>query len=135
MNCLAQNLLYLRKKKKIQQAQIPATLGFPQSTWSYWENGKTPPDIGSLITISDYFEVSIDDIVRVNLEEADVHLNEKPKVGKKVHPKVHGNVHPKPEKEGILNLSAEDQEVLTMPYPELCKMVRQMRKELNKIKL
>ncbi len=65
---LANNLYFLRRSRQIQQAQIPAILGFPQSSWSNWENGKNNPDIDTLISISNFFEVSLDDLVKTDLQ-------------------------------------------------------------------
>ena len=65
---LANNLYFLRRSRQIQQGQIPAILGIPQSSWSNWENGKNNPDIDTLISISDFFEVSLDDLVKTDLQ-------------------------------------------------------------------
>lgn len=65
---LANNLYFLRRSRQIQQGQIPAILGIPQSSWSNWENGKNNPDIDTLISISNFFEVSLDDLVKTDLQ-------------------------------------------------------------------
>ena len=68
MKLLANNLYFLRRSRQIQQGQIPAILGIPQSSWSNWENGKNNPDIDTLISISNFFEVSLDDLVKTDLQ-------------------------------------------------------------------
>ena len=45
---------------KTTQQELEKTLGISQKTLSNYENGKTDPDIKTLIQIADYFNVSLD---------------------------------------------------------------------------
>lgn len=66
---LSKNLYFLRKSRDITQAQMPENVDVGRATWSNYENGMTEPDISTLIRISDFFNVSIDDLVKEDLEE------------------------------------------------------------------
>ena len=62
-NNFAQNVRQLRLIKNVRQEDVAKALGTTQRKVSYWENGSTEPDIDMLIQISDYFEVTIDELV------------------------------------------------------------------------
>ncbi len=38
-------------------------IGISQSTISKWENGITEPSLSNLIALSDYFDISIDELI------------------------------------------------------------------------
>ncbi len=54
----------LRKARKINQQKIAMDLNVSREVISYYENGKRNPDINMLITLSDYFNVSIDYLIK-----------------------------------------------------------------------
>lgn len=72
---LGLNLRFLRKQRDLTQDEMPAQLGVSRATWSNYENDVTEPGIEMLLRISDFFDVSIDNLLRVNLQ--DVHLSGK----------------------------------------------------------
>lgn len=49
----------IRKKKKLSQLKVAMDLNISREALSYYENGKRNPDTKMLITMSDYFNVSI----------------------------------------------------------------------------
>ena len=53
----------LRKEKGITQEQMAEELGVSGRTISRWETGSNMPDIGMLIEIADFYEVSIPEII------------------------------------------------------------------------
>lgn len=72
----------LRSQKKITQEQLAIILRVSRKTISSWENGHNYPDIQTLISISDFFEVSLDTLLRGDQEMTNkldelVHLNKK----------------------------------------------------------
>jgi len=94
MSFLAKNILFLRKKLKLTQAEMPVRIDVGRATWSNYENGHSEPEIDKIIGIAEYFGVSIDDLLTVDIG-ANVHLNGKDgegKNGKNVHLNVHANV-------------------------------------------
>lgn len=65
---IGNNLKMLRKRLKKSQEEVASDLGLTRSTYSGYENGVAQPNLESLIIISDYYKVSIDDLVKKNLE-------------------------------------------------------------------
>lgn len=54
----------IRKKRGLSQQKVAMELNISREALSYYENGKRSPDISMLIALSDYFDVSIDYLVR-----------------------------------------------------------------------
>lgn len=69
MSLFGNNIHVLRKLNKWQQAEMPDIVGIGRGTWSDYENGRTEPNIEGLIKISTLFGISIDDLVKTNVEE------------------------------------------------------------------
>lgn len=59
-----ENIQKLRKEKNISQEQLAEELNVSRQTIGKWENGVTYPETECLIQISDYFEVSIDTLLK-----------------------------------------------------------------------
>lgn len=49
----------IRKKKKLSQLKVAMDLNISREALSYYENGKRNPDTNMLISMSNYFNVSI----------------------------------------------------------------------------
>lgn len=69
MNHLPGNLYILRKSRKLQQEEMQSALGISRATWSNYENGKTEPQIQTLLQIAAYFEVTIDQLISKDLSQ------------------------------------------------------------------
>jgi transcriptional regulator with XRE-family HTH domain len=63
------NIKLLRKRKGRTQDELAGVLQMKRSTLSGYENGVAQPSIDNLVHISDYFNISIDTLVRINLSE------------------------------------------------------------------
>jgi transcriptional regulator with XRE-family HTH domain len=63
----ASNLKFLRKRKNRTQDEIAETLGMKRSTLSGYENEVAMPGIPALIQLSDYFGISVDTLVKIDL--------------------------------------------------------------------
>jgi len=63
------NLKLLRKRKKFSQEEVAKNLNLTRSSYSGYENGVAQPNIESLILFSDFYKVSIDDLVRKDFEK------------------------------------------------------------------
>lgn len=61
---LSDNLYALRKRGKLTQEQVAAQVGVSRQTLSKWETGESVPDIGNCMTLADFYDVSLDDLVR-----------------------------------------------------------------------
>ncbi|MQS53348.1 helix-turn-helix domain-containing protein [Companilactobacillus mishanensis] len=57
-------LQQLRHAKKITQLELSQDMKVSRQTISSWETGNSFPDIDSLISISDYFDVSLDILIK-----------------------------------------------------------------------
>ncbi len=54
----------VRKRKGYSQLKVAMDLNISREALSYYENGKRSPDIQMLCLMSDYFNVSIDYLIR-----------------------------------------------------------------------
>lgn len=57
-----------RKENNLTQEQIAEKIYVSRQTISNWENGKSYPDLKSLILLSDIYNVSLDQLVRGDLD-------------------------------------------------------------------
>ena len=53
-----------RQKAGLTQEQLAGKIMVSRVTVSHWENGKSLPDIASLITLSDLYQISLDELVK-----------------------------------------------------------------------
>lgn len=65
-NVFKNNLKELRLEKGYGQIELAKKLGVSKGVISLWENGLREPTLSSLITISKFFNISIDDLVGNN---------------------------------------------------------------------
>ena len=61
---LANQILNIRKERKLTQEEFGRLFYVTRQTVSNWENGKSYPDLGILIDISNQFEVSLDSLLK-----------------------------------------------------------------------
>lgn len=73
---LAQQVKQRRQALGISQEELAERVYVTRQTVSNWENGKSYPDIGSLIRLSDLFGVSLDILIKGDLEEMKEQINE-----------------------------------------------------------
>ena len=72
-------LAELRKRRGLSQEQLGYELGVSRQTVSKWELGQSYPDFQRLVLLSDYYEMSLDELVR-GVDVSDVRaLNESEK--------------------------------------------------------
>lgn len=57
-------LASIRKARNLNQQKVAMDLSISRESLSYYENGKRSPDIEMLCRLSDYFNVSIDYLIR-----------------------------------------------------------------------
>lgn len=74
-----EKLQELRKKRALTQEELAAALYVSRTTVSKWESGRGYPSIDSLKEISNYFDVSIDDLLSgeklLSIAEKENHSN------------------------------------------------------------
>ena len=80
----------LRKRKGLSQEQLGYELGVSRQTVSNWELGQSYPDFQRLVLLSDYYEMSLDELVR-GVDVGDVRaLNESEKQISSIYSDVEG---------------------------------------------
>ncbi len=72
---LATNLRYLRKKRGKTQDTLSSELNIGRTTLANYEAGISEPNIETLVSISKYFGVSLDELMSKNVEELQKGLN------------------------------------------------------------
>jgi transcriptional regulator with XRE-family HTH domain len=65
------NLKFLRKRKKRTQDDVATTLNMTRSTLNNYENEICSPSISVLVALADYFHISVDTFLRVDLSLLD----------------------------------------------------------------
>jgi len=63
------NIKFLRKRRGRTQDDVAHTLNMKRSTLSGYENGVAYPNIATLLVFSKFFNISIDTLIRINLNE------------------------------------------------------------------
>jgi len=77
MSYLSKNLKYLRKRKQLTQQHFVDTYNqfhgvvVRRSTYQHWESGKTEPSLTHLIVLSDFFDTSIDEFLKIDIEQVE----------------------------------------------------------------
>lgn len=65
---LERRLVELRKEKNLSQEELAEKLYVSRQTISNWERGKTYPDIDSLLLMATYFDVSLDNLIKGDVD-------------------------------------------------------------------
>jgi transcriptional regulator with XRE-family HTH domain len=60
---LSQNLRYLRENKGMSQGELAEHFELNRAAIGSWENGIRTPDIKMIVKLSEYFAVSLDELV------------------------------------------------------------------------
>ena len=74
-----ERLYELRKNKNISQEELAELLDVSRQTISKWENDKAYPEMTRLFFISEYFDVSLDYLIRGTESNEDVAVSYKAK--------------------------------------------------------
>lgn len=59
-----EKLIDLRKRKNLSQEELGAEIGVSRQTVSKWESGQSYPDFQRLVLLSDYFGLTLDELVK-----------------------------------------------------------------------
>ena len=70
MHYLGKNLRYLRKQLSKTQSEIASLIKKGQTTIGNWENGISEPSLDELLVISNFFDIPLDALIKVDLAEA-----------------------------------------------------------------
>lgn len=62
---IRQFIIDLRKKNNLTQQELATKLGITYQAVSKWENGKSIPDIAILMRLSEFYDVSLDELLNI----------------------------------------------------------------------
>ena len=72
-----QNIQLLRKRKKISQEDLARELEIKRSSLSGYELGNTEPNFDTLLKISNFFKISTDKLLKLDLKSiSDLYLSQ-----------------------------------------------------------
>lgn len=71
---IADNLKYLRKKRKLSQQELSEYLGIARTTLGDYERGKTEPNLDMLVQLSGLYDVKIHDLIQRNLSHDELEI-------------------------------------------------------------
>jgi transcriptional regulator with XRE-family HTH domain len=69
MHFLGKNLRHLRKQSSRTQSEIASLIQKGQTTIGNWENGISEPSLNELLVISNFFDISVDTLLKLDLAE------------------------------------------------------------------
>lgn len=61
---LSENLRILRKRNNMTQQQLSDKLGIGRVNYTRYENGAVRPDYETVIILADFYDVTVDDLLR-----------------------------------------------------------------------
>lgn len=69
MHFLGKNLRHLRKQSARTQSEIASLIQKGQTTIGNWENGISEPSLNELLVISNFFDIPVDTLLKLDLAE------------------------------------------------------------------
>lgn len=72
----SKNLQFLRKQKNMTQAELGAKVNVDQTTIGRWEDGNREPTVGNVVNIANAFEVSVPELLDIDLSKNDSSFDE-----------------------------------------------------------
>ena len=72
---LNQRIRLLRQARNMSQVELANRLGVTKQSVSNWENGRTYPDLQSLLRLSDLFGLSLDELIKGDIETMKEEIN------------------------------------------------------------
>lgn len=70
MHHLANNIRFLRQKRRLTQSEIESDCGLKDNVLSNYENAKSRPNVDILIRLANVLRVSIDDLLLFDFENS-----------------------------------------------------------------
>ena len=72
---LGKKIKYYRNEKSLTQDNLAERIFVSRQTISNWENDKSYPDINSIILLSEVLEVSVDNLIKGDVEQMKLEIN------------------------------------------------------------
>ena len=70
---LANNLKYLRKKHNLTQTTLSQILNISRQAYSNYETSKRTPDLDSLLQLTTFYQVNLNDLFLGNLQDTTIY--------------------------------------------------------------
>jgi transcriptional regulator with XRE-family HTH domain len=78
---IAENLKFLRKRRRYSQQDLSDSIGIKRSTYGAYELGQVEPGLEMLLTLSEFFRIPLDALVRTNLTALPGHIVKEMELG------------------------------------------------------
>lgn len=72
---LGNKIKYYRNEKELSQEELAERVYVSRQTISNWENNKSYPDINSIVLLSEIFGISIDNLIKGDVEQMKKEIN------------------------------------------------------------
>ena len=72
---LGNHIKHYRNEKGLSQEELAERIFVTRQSISNWENNKNYPDINSIVLLSEVFEISIDNLIKGDLEQMKKEIN------------------------------------------------------------
>lgn len=72
---IGNKIKYYRGEKELSQEELAERVYVSRQTISNWENNKSYPDINSIVLLSENFEISIDNLIKGDVEQMKKEIN------------------------------------------------------------
>lgn len=70
---IASNIRYIRKQENLSQEEFAERFGVSRQSVAKWESGESMPDIMKCREIAEYYDISIDTLVSISLDQTDMY--------------------------------------------------------------
>lgn len=74
---LSDNLIRLRKSRNLTQAEFADIVKYSDKSISKWETGTSVPNLETLVVISEYYGITIDELIKKPVDSLDLITKEK----------------------------------------------------------
>ena len=86
MNQLGEKLRIMREMQELKQKDMAEFLHIDRSTYSYYELDRTEPSLDMVVTLSEFFDISLDDLLKKQIDLETFQIMYHRKLTKKVNP-------------------------------------------------
>lgn len=76
VSLFSSRLRFLRRMRELSQQELSDRLQVARTTYSTWESGKSEPDLRTIVQICDFFDVSSDFLLGVDVKLSTPALDE-----------------------------------------------------------
>ncbi len=125
MHFLGKNIRYLRKQSSVTQSELASVIGKGQTTIGNWENGISEPSLEELLILTNYFDISLDLLVKIDLSKTNYQTEKKRKEGPSARRSPVRYDHTPPE----MTTAGEQEEGLSYVLNE----IKALREEVERI--